>query len=95
MHSGSHLGSIASPDFYDAHRHMHRGGVREDGRQHEDFEERIRHQHERSVLQSEIVNQKSKYIKKMTNLEKLLEQMKSEKRQLQQVVETQKQNFKL
>lgn len=58
-------------------------------------EHRIRVNAERSMLQSEIAEQKSKYLKKMTKLERMLDQMKSEKRELQHVIETQKQNFKL
>jgi hypothetical protein len=40
------------------------------------------------MLHSEIANQKSKYLKKMTNLERVLDQLKNEKRELQQVIET-------
>ena len=56
MHSGSHLDSINSPDLYDVNRQMYRGGAVREEQKHEDFEERIRHQQERSVLQTEIVN---------------------------------------
>lgn len=54
----------------------------------------MRAEQEKSVLHSEIANQKSKYVRKLTNLEKLIEQMRGEKKQMQQVLETQKQNFK-
>ncbi|CDW86764.1 UNKNOWN [Stylonychia lemnae] len=58
-------------------------------------EQRLRMNQERSMLHAEIATQKSKYLKRMTNLERLLDQLKSEKRELQSVIETQKQNFKL
>jgi hypothetical protein len=47
------------------------------------------------MLQAEIAREKSKYLKKVNNLEKLLDRLKDEKRQLQMLVETERQNFKL
>lgn len=44
------------------------------------------------ALYQEIANQKIKYFKKIANLEKLIEQTRSEKAQLSVIIETQKQN---
>lgn len=41
----------------------------------------------------EIASQKIKYFKKISHLEKLIEQVKGEKSQLAVIIETQKQNF--
>lgn len=58
-------------------------------------EQRVRMTQEKSMLHAEIATQKSKYLKRMTNLERMLDQLKQEKRELQTVIETQKQSHKL
>ena len=55
--------------------------------------QRARHQEKQNVLYQEIANQKIKYFKKIAQLERLIEQTKSEKGQLAVIIETQKQNF--
>jgi len=45
------------------------------------------------MLYQEIASQKIKYFKKISHLEKLIEQVKGEKAQLCVIIETQKQNF--
>ena len=47
------------------------------------------------ALMGEMAAQKSKYARKLASMEKTLEQMRSEKNQLNNVLETQRQNFKL
>lgn len=48
----------------------------------------------KGALLSEMAQQKSKFSKRMKDNEKLIEQLRSEKAQLAQVLETQRQNFK-
>jgi len=76
MRSGaSGLGSIHSPatDALDWHPRQAQQPIMLD-------EQRIRHTAERSMLQAEIAREKSKYLKKVSNLERMLDRLKDEKR---------------
>ena len=53
----------------------------------------MRQQEQQNHFYQEIANQKIKYFKKIAQLERLIEQSKSEKAQLAVIIETQKQNF--
>ncbi len=48
---------------------------------------------EKSLLQVENASLKSKFYRKITELEKMIEQQKGEKKQLQGVIQVQKQNY--
>lgn len=50
--------------------------------------------HFNGAVLNEMASQKSKFARKLKDLEKQIDQLRSEKSQLTQVLETQRQNFK-
>lgn len=82
------LGSINSPLTEDYHHHRGQQPIMLD-------EQRIRHTAERSMLHAEIAKEKSKYLKKVSNLERIQDRLKDEKRQLQMLIESERQNFRM
>ena len=47
------------------------------------------------MLHAEIAKEKSKYLKKVSNLERIQDRLKDEKRQLQMLIESERQNFRM
>ena len=47
------------------------------------------------MMHAEIGTIKSKYLKKLSTLERMLDQTKNEKKELQMIIETQKQGFQM
>ena len=78
--------SMPSPDMYLGRPKPHHATG--DG-----LEQRIKHQQERSVLQTEIFNQKARYIKKISNLEKTIEELHSKNKDLKHARELEKKNM--
>jgi len=60
-----------------------------------DMEARVRHEQQRASMQAEIAHAKSRYLKRVSALERDLEKARSEKRELQHLIESQKHTFKL
>jgi hypothetical protein len=60
-----------------------------------DMEARVRAEQQRSAMQAEVAQAKSRYLKRVSALERDLEKARSEKRELQHMIESQKHTFKL
>ena len=60
-----------------------------------DMEARVRAEQQRSAMQAEVAQAKSRYLKRVSALERDLEKARSEKRELQHMLESQKHTFKL
>ena len=91
FHSQHYLGSkLARGQFSSA-----AGGIHSSNEMI-DIEARTRHDHQqRSNLHGEVAAAKQRYLKKVTLFERQLDQARSEKRDLQHLVESQKHSFKL
>lgn len=59
------------------------------------MESRVRFEQQRAALQGEVASAKQRYLKKLSTLEKQLEQARNEKRDLQTQIDSQKHTYKL
>ena len=59
------------------------------------MEARVRFEQQRASLQSEVAQAKARYLKKLGGLERQLDQARGEKRDLQQLIEQQKHQFRV
>lgn len=60
-----------------------------------DMEARVRLEQHRAALQQDVAAAKQRYLKRVSALERELEKARSEKRELQHMIESQKHTFKL
>jgi len=94
--NGGNLNSSGAPSSREgAHVHMNRSPIdmihygsqfpymQQDPQPNLDLEARVRFEQQRAALQGEVASAKQRYVKKLSALERQLEQARSEKRDLQ------------
>lgn len=98
-----------SPDILGLNSHFQPSRIRTAGGHHHsslhpdggaaglasDMEARVRLEQHRAALQQDVAAAKQRYLKRVSALERELEKARSEKRELQHMIESQKHTFKL